>query len=176
MATDYSLNTGDTLSRLPRYCELMIGDHIRTIEKWINSDWDTLKEALLEEYRKEDSYQQKMSRKYLEALKNKGCKMVDELRVYCCQYYSISVYLVEKGTLEKYIQVVWFLEGLPDAIRIKVIRKHGVDLKKLDMLKFKTFLKSVTSYYAAEQTAQEFSRTTGDGEVNLDDLVDHFQQ
>ncbi len=52
------------------------------MEEWINSDWDALKEALLEEYHKEDSYQQKMSHKYLEALKNKGCKMVDELRVY----------------------------------------------------------------------------------------------
>ncbi len=176
MAADYSLNTRDTLSCLPRYCELMIGDHICTMEEWINSDWDALKEALLEEYRKENSYQQKMSRKYLEALKNKGCKTVDELRVYCRQYHSISAYLVEKGTLEKYIQAVWFLEGLPDAIRTKVIRKHGVDLEKPDMLKFKTFLKSVTSYYTAEQTAQEFSRTTGDGEVDLDDLVDHFQQ
>ncbi len=83
---------------------------------------------------------------------------------------------MEKGTLKKYIQAVWFLEGLPDAIRTKVICKHGIDLEKPDMLKFKTFLKSVTSYYAAKQTAQEFSRTTGDGEVNLDDLVDHFQQ
>ncbi len=44
------------------------------------------------------------------------------------------------------------------------------------MLKFKTFLMSVTSYYAAEQTTQEFSRTTGNGEVNLDDLIDYFQQ
>ncbi len=82
---------------------------------------------------------------------------------------------MEKGTLEKYIQAVWFLKGLPDVIRTKVIRKYGVDLKKPDTLKFKTFLKSVTFYYAAEQTTQEFSRTTGDGEINLDDLVDHFQ-
>ncbi len=82
---------------------------------------------------------------------------------------------MEKGTLEKYIQAVWFLEGLLDAIRTKIIHKHGVDLKKLDTLKFKTFLKSVTSYYATEQTTQEFSRTTGNGEVNLDNLVDHFQ-
>ncbi len=103
MAADYSLNTRDTLSCLPRYCELMISDHIRTIEEWINSDWDALKEALLEEYRKENSYQQKISCKYLEALKNKGCKTVDKLRVYCHQYHSISAYLMEKGTLEKYI-------------------------------------------------------------------------
>ncbi len=83
---------------------------------------------------------------------------------------------MEKGTLEKYIQVVQFFEGLPDAIRTKVIYKYGVDLKKPDTLKFKTFLKSVTSYYTVEQTIQEFLRITGDGEINLDDLVDHFQQ
>ncbi len=33
MAADYSLNTRDTLSRLPRYCELTIGNHIRMIEE-----------------------------------------------------------------------------------------------------------------------------------------------
>ncbi len=61
-------------------------------------------------------------------------------------------------------------------IRTKVIHKHGVDLKKLDTLKFKTFLKSITSYYAVEQTTQEFSRTTRDEEVDLDNLVNYFQQ
>ncbi len=56
IATDYSLNTRDTLSRLPWYCELTIGNHIYMIEEWINSNWEALKEALLEEYQKEDSY------------------------------------------------------------------------------------------------------------------------
>ncbi len=65
---------------------------------------------------------------------------------------------------------------MPDVIRIKVIHKYSVNLEKLDTLKFKTFLKSVTFYYIAEQTTQEFLRTTSDREVNLNDLVDYFQQ
>ncbi len=79
MATDYSLNTRDTLSHLPQYCELTISDHICIMEEQINSDWDALKEALLEEYYKENSYQQKIFHKYLKALKNKEYKTVDKL-------------------------------------------------------------------------------------------------
>ncbi len=82
MATDYNLNTRDTLSHLPHYCELTISDYIHMMEKWINSDWDALKEALLKEYQKEDSYQQKMFCKYFKTLKNKRYKTVNELWVY----------------------------------------------------------------------------------------------
>src|SRR5439155_13310230 len=102
---------------LPDYCKLTIGQYICTIPEWVSRDWDGLEKELLSEFRQDDTYQQMMSRKYLETLKDKGCAGMEDVRLYCCQYSSILEHLVGESVLDKYTQGCWFLEGLPPAIR-----------------------------------------------------------
>ena len=128
--SDHGLTEEEGLRRLPSYCKFLTGGYIRTTEEWISSNWGALKEALLDEYRYEDDYQQKTSLRYLEALKDRGCTTTDSVQLYHRQYYAISTCLAEKGMLDGYTRAVWFLQGLPVDIRARIIHKHSVSLER----------------------------------------------
>lgn len=48
-------------------------------------------------------------------------KSMEDLRVHCQQFSSVSIYLVVEGLLEPYILGAWFLERFSDAIRSRLI-------------------------------------------------------
>ena len=113
------------------------------------------------------------SRRYLESLKSKPRTESDDIRQYIRQYTAISEVLVKKKQLEDYTRGVWFLNGLPGAIRGKVIRKNKVDIDKPETIVFKELAKTATDIYTSERTVREFSDTTERAE-GMSDLVDRL--
>jgi gag-polyprotein putative aspartyl protease len=173
---DHGLDVQEKIQRLPDYCELTIGQYIRTIPEWVSRDWDGLKKELLSEFRQDDTYQQMMSRKYLEALKDKGCKGMEDLRLYCRQYSSVSEHLVDESILDRYTQGCWFLEGLPTAVRRKLIRKQNVDINKPKTIDFKELFKAAIELSESERTEEYFnSSKLVQSKASLSELVDHYQ-
>jgi len=172
--TEYAVYGNAVVEKLPQYCELTIRMYIRTIPEWRIRDWDGLKVVLLEEYRQDDSYQQMMTLGFLEALRDKGCTAGTTVRIYCRQFDHISTTLVDKGLLNTYSQSVWFLKGLPAAVREKVVRKHGINLDKPETLQFRALLRSVQSQYTAERTNELLAERTGMKET-WSEIVDQIQ-
>lgn len=173
---DHGLDAKEKIQRLPDYCDITIGQYIRTIPEWVLQDWGGLKRELLSEFCQDDTYQQMMSRKYLETLKDKGCKGIEDLRLYCRQYSSISEHLVDEGTLDRYTQGCWFLEGLPTAVRRKLIRKQSVDINKPRTIDFKELFKAAIELSESERTEEYFNSSKQvQSKASLSELVDHYQ-
>jgi len=173
---DHGLDIREKIQRLPDYCEITIGQYIRTIPEWVLRDWDGLEKELLSEFRQDDTYQQMMSRKYLETLKDKGCKGMEDLRLYCRQYSSISEHLVGENVLDRYTQGCWFLEGLPTAVRRKLIRKQNVDINKPKTIDFKELFKAAIELSESERTEEYFNSSKQvQSKASLSELVDHYQ-
>jgi hypothetical protein len=130
---------------------------------------------LLEEFRESDTYQQLYSRRFLETLKSKPRNNGDDLRHYVRQFVSVSSVLKTRGLIEEYTRGEWFLSGLPEAIRGKVIRRCNINRNRPDTLDFNAMAKATLDIWEANKTVMEFSAVDKDRAEGLSDLVDHFE-
>lgn len=105
------------LRRLPRYCERMIGEYIKTLAEYVSNDYKRLKNAMKDEYRHWDQVQQMNSKAFLSTLKNKSQTDYEDVGPFCRQCATISKKLVEDGKLDSYTQRLWFMQGLPTPIQ-----------------------------------------------------------
>jgi hypothetical protein len=55
MCIDYGVSCADMLSKLPRYCSHAIEITLRSLPEWIDREWDSLKKAMLTEYKDYDT-------------------------------------------------------------------------------------------------------------------------
>jgi hypothetical protein len=96
---------------------------IKLLISGVGKDWEEFKKVMKTEYQEEDVQYQMTTMTFLEAFKNKerDGKDLDALKSYCRQYSSLSTNLVKAGKLPLYTRVKWFLEGLPEWYRRKVI-------------------------------------------------------
>jgi hypothetical protein len=64
---------------------------------------------------------------------------------------------VDNHLLEGYTQALWFLEGIPKALREKIVRKHGVELNVASTMNFKAFSLTAIKYYESDQANKEMT-------------------
>jgi hypothetical protein len=159
--------------RLPRYCSLAVGQYVKTLPEWVDQDWSMLHAALVSEYKDHDSIQQMNSRAFLEALKDKKRETEAETRAYIRQFTAISAALLKKGQIEGYTRGIWFLNGLPQGIRSKVIRKQGINIEEPSTMIYDKMTKAAIEILESNKTVREFDSDVRGREV-LSQLVDQF--
>ena len=121
MCEDYQVADKGMFEKLPWYCEKTIGDYVKSLPEWIAGDGAALFKTMRKDYQKYDIDQQVNSRKFLETFKSKARTEKDDLKQYCRQFHTVSHTLVERGQLETYTRAMWFIQGLPQRLREKVV-------------------------------------------------------
>lgn len=157
LCEDFGLGESEVVKRLPRYCESTIGQFIKNLPEYDAGKWKAFKEVLLEEFKEYDSHQQKFSILFLETLMNTPRTEDSDLRQYVRQFSAVSTRLVAKGMLETYTQGVWFLRGLPENTRNRIIRKKKVKIDVPTTINFKILCEEVMEMCASNVAAREFN-------------------
>lgn len=159
MCEDYHVKTAEKIRRLPRYCEMLIGQTISSLEEFTDRRWDALVKVLKKEYRAEDSIQQVNSRAFLEAYKNKERTSADDIHKHCRKSGSISKILAKAGKLDNYTRIQWFVQGLPEKLSEDLFYKKGIkfdtDAKDGD---FDEILKQALQHLDSERKFREIRR------------------
>ena len=148
---------------------------MKNIPEWITTEWKELKAELLTEFKSRDVIQQMHSRQYLKAFKNRIRGEKEDLRTYVRRFTAISTALINKNQLEAYTQGIWFLEGLPEKVREKLIRKEGVTVDSPDSVKFAGLAKAALKIYDTELTVREFAYSES-RQCALSSLVDRHKK
>ena len=128
MCEDYGLNDNkEVLRRLPDYCEVMIGGWMRSLSSYEHRDWVQFCADVKKEFESSDIDQKTHSRGYLEDYKSQPRTTNGEIRGYVREYTALSASTLRKGDIDEFTRCLWFLQGLPDGIRTKVVRRTGID-------------------------------------------------
>ena len=172
---DARLTERERVRRLPRYCTLPVGQYVKAMDGWSSGNWDQLKDAMLSEYRDTDTFQQLNSRRYLETLKSKKRTSADDVRQYIRQYTAVSRVLMERKLLEEYTRGTWFLNGLPDEMRAKVIRRCNVHRDRPETVKFASLSRTALDLCTADRTVRDFAESDVMEAEGLSELVDQFE-
>jgi hypothetical protein len=109
----------------------------------------------------------------LEALKDKKRDGEIETRAYIRQFSAISAALMKKEQIEDYTRGIWFLNGLPQGIRSKVIRKNKINIEVPLTMVYTEMVKTAIEILASNKTVREFDSNVR-GRESLSRLVDHF--
>ena len=136
LCNDYSIALADRLIKLPKYCAREVGEAIKTFKAYRERDYSALQKAFLSEYREHDTFQQTYSLQFLERFKSVARTEKDDILRYARQFDMVAKVLIQKGVLGKYTAGVWFLHGLPQSLRSKVIRKHDIDTEDPDTIDY----------------------------------------
>ena len=126
LCADYKLSDEEKMRRLPRYCDMRIGQSIETIREWRDRDWKQFRTPLCEEYESADQAQTYHSWEFLETFKDRTRGKEEDLRRFCRQYAQISEELVRRNRLDNYTRILWFVQGLLGFIRLELFLHSGV--------------------------------------------------
>ena len=66
---------------------------------------------------------------------------------------------MKKRQITEYQCGLWFLQGLPESLAAKLMRKHGVNIKEPESVKFKQLHGSVTKYVMEDKQLAALKRT-----------------
>ena len=99
---EHNVDRADRFRKLPRYCETLIGNFVKTINAWIDQDWEDLVSTMKKEYEMNDMKQKLNSRHFLKVLKIRSRTEKDDLRVYSRQFRSVAVKLINQNMLNLY--------------------------------------------------------------------------
>lgn len=160
------------IRRLFWYCEMLTARHVRSVIGFFGPDWTKICANLKKEYKDRDGISQKISsRIYSEVFKRKPRIENAELLQFCRDYSEISKELLEKGKLDKYTQLRWFLQGFPSSIQSKLINHYNIDLDGDALPDFAKILKKA---YGLNQTRKRMAElgTTDIKNDRISDLVD----
>lgn len=141
MCDDYRMSTSEKIRRLPWYCEIFTARHIKSVIGFSGLDWAKICTNLKKEYKDQDLTQQISSPAYLEAFKDKPRTENAEVPQFCRDYLEISKELLEKGKLDRYTQLRWFLQGLPSSVQSELFNHYNIDLDAEAVLDFESILK-----------------------------------
>ena len=90
---------------------------------------------------------------------------------FCRDYSEIFKELLEKGKLDKYTQLRWFLQGFPSSIQSKFINHYDIDLEGDALLDFAEILKKAYSLIETQKRMAKLG-TTDNKNDRISDLVD----
>ena len=96
------------------------------------------------------------SRKYLWVYVCKRRDSGDNLRQYVRQYSAITSVLVKRKVIDNYTHRSWFLEGLLDKVRKKLVKKFVVKEEQPETLNFKKLRKEAYVIYKANILTKRF--------------------
>lgn len=169
---EHRVEKADRFRKLPRYCEKLIGNFVKTLPAWTSQDWDSLVVLMKKEYERDDMDQKIYSLHFLEVFKSKPRTEDDDLRVYSRQFRSIAIKLANLGQLDEYTCCRWYLQGLPPTTRHKVVKKHAVDVSKPKTMNFAALYDTVILMQESSITMQKLepSRQTSEDLSTLADM------
>ena len=122
LCADYKLSDEEKLRRLPRYCDMRIGQPIETIREWRDRrDWKKFRKVVCEGFESADQAQTYHSREFLETFQDRHRSEDEDPRRFCRQYARISEELVRRNRLDNYTQILWFVQGLPRCIQSELL-------------------------------------------------------
>ena len=102
MCEDYHVGNNEKIRRLPRYCDMLIGQTIESLPDFVERRWTQLSKVMKKEYKAGDSIQQVNSRPFLESYKDKVRTSDDDVRNFCRKFGAISKALISQEKLDIY--------------------------------------------------------------------------
>ena len=135
LCTDYKLSDAEKMRRLPRYCDMRIGQSSETIQEWRERNWEKFWMLLREEFESADQVQIYHSREFLKTFKDRTRSEEEDPRCFCRHYARISKELSKRSQLDNYTRIQWFVQGLPGLIRKELLLHTGLDLDLDDLAK-----------------------------------------
>ena len=121
LCRDYKLTNMQRIAKLPHYCGIYIAKLIKTMRTWREGNWDELLKTLREDYKPGDLTQKYHSRRFLEAFKNKRRARDEDPGEYIHQFENVSEVLIKKRLLDNFTRILWFVDGLPENTKDKLI-------------------------------------------------------
>ncbi|KAJ9246722.1 hypothetical protein DTO195F2_9269 [Paecilomyces variotii] len=125
------------------YCSPSVSSWISTQPEYEEKNYPKLAEATKREYAHRDKHQRKYNVQWLERFKNVKRDGSEDLREYNREYQAVSEALVTSGELSRYLQGVWYLQGLPEELKQQVVRELNVDYRTPSTIKYANFRKEV---------------------------------
>lgn len=172
---DHGLSQSMQVQRMPPYCDLFIGDYIKTLEEYIGRDWKELCKTLRKQYLSQDSRQKYYSRAYLEQYKNTTSDGREGLKNYTLQFRSIAKKLLDKKELDEYTACFWFIQGLPASKQVKVMKKASLKADEPTTYNFDKVLAAAMEMSDEEESLYLFRAKTI-GSQDLKELVEDRRQ
>ena len=124
LCRDYKLTDMQRIAKLPHYCKIHIAKSIKTMRTWQEGNWNELLKTLREDYESGDLTQKYHSRRFLEAFKNKKRAKDKNPREYIHQFENVSKVLIKKRLLNNFTRTLWFVDGLPENTKDKLIKRN----------------------------------------------------
>ena len=168
---DHGYTEEEGVRRISRYCSPIIRLSVEALDDWINRKWEPLKATLLKEYISQDVKQQALSRQYLEQYKEATTDGKDNLKAYISQFSGIANTLIGKRALDSYTATDWFLKGIPQGARQKIIKKAHLDFYRPETYNFEKVVKEAKRYQEDQESAKMFEASKGKQEF-MQILVD----
>ncbi|EFW15144.1 conserved hypothetical protein [Coccidioides posadasii str. Silveira] len=116
------------IERLARYCVTWIGEWMKTLEGYKEGNWEVFSKEIIHEFRDQDITYKIHRRDYLRAITKKPRAWDGNIRAYVREYTTIASTVQANGRLDEFTKVSWFLQGLPEKLRNKVIDKAKLNL------------------------------------------------
>lgn len=116
------------MDRMSHYCLTWIGQWIKTLDGFKEGDWEKFCLAIVRNFRDDDINHKIHRREYLSALSNRQLKSDTSIRAYIHEYNTVSGAIKKNGRLDDYTRAVWFLRGLPESMRNKVLERSKTNL------------------------------------------------
>jgi hypothetical protein len=155
---DARIIEADRIRRLPRYCDQIHAQIVKEMQGYVDKDWKKLADQLKEEFRSDDAFQVMTSMAYLQELKDKKRTMDDNIRQYAREYTAASGVLMKKGQLTEYMRGAWFLHGLLEKMRNKIVTKRELRESKPEKVIFYELVKTTNNLLEANDATEEFEK------------------
>jgi hypothetical protein len=159
MCDSAGLSDVSRVRHLTRYCGSDTARYLYTLPEYRSELWRELQSLMKKEYRDRDPVQHQQSIQYLEQLKNSKMKSVKQ---YCRVFKTTADAVLKKKQITEYQCGLWFLQGLPESLAAKLMRKHGVDIEEPDTVNFEKLHDSVIKYVVEDEQLAALKRTGWD--------------
>jgi hypothetical protein len=174
LCSDYALEEGEKIRRLPRYCDVLNEQYVKSVIDTNLNGWKSLVKTLRRDYKDRDLNQQIHSIGYLESFKDKIRTSVEEIPQYCRQYSAISKPLFDAGKIQSSLRSAWFLQGLPEAFSNEFSIRHDLDDDDETKMDFDTLMHQVLQLCRSKVTMKK-ARKVGFKTPKTTALVDEMQ-
>ncbi|KAI4193340.1 MAG: hypothetical protein LQ350_008367 [Teloschistes chrysophthalmus] len=160
---DYQLSVPEMIARMPRYCVPTLYGAVKSLLESVDdkTSYSAVTKALKKEYRRHDAEQQMLTRGFLETLKNIKRDDASDTRGYCRLYKTVSETLIKRKKLDEFTQTGWFLEGLPEKMKERLIRKLDIDPEESETMKWAAVSEAAEKSLASQEAVSRFSTPTG---------------
>lgn len=124
------------MERMPDYCDMWIGDWMRAQPGYLSYNWREFCKEVRKEFKDQDIDQQVHTRSYLERYKSQSREWDAKTKDYVREYTAISAKVFTKGHIDEFTRTLWFLQGLPEKLSRRVVKKKKIDIDKPDTMRF----------------------------------------